>query len=55
VPQPERFGDTSHAVNLAIYELFERHGWKFAYPTQTVHLSSEAKPAAKPEGPSALP
>ncbi|KAA1189227.1 mechanosensitive ion channel family protein [Pseudohalioglobus sediminis] len=37
--------DVQQAINLAIHQRFEEMGVDFAFPTQTIHLVSEASPA----------
>jgi len=38
VPDYVAYMDTQQAINLEIYEAFEREGIPFAFPTQTLHL-----------------
>jgi len=38
VPDYAAYMDTQQAINLEIYEAFEREGIGFAFPTQTLHL-----------------
>ena len=37
-PDYNKYMDTQQAINLAIYETFEREGIEFAYPTQTLYI-----------------
>jgi len=41
VPDYNLYMDIQQAINLAIYERFEKEGIDFAYPTQTLYVSSE--------------
>lgn len=38
LPDYNTYMDIQQAINLAIYERFEKEGIEFAYPTQTVHM-----------------
>ena len=38
VPDFQTYGETHHAINLAIFKRFGEEGIEFAYPTQTVHV-----------------
>ncbi|MFZ4577313.1 MAG: mechanosensitive ion channel family protein [Myxococcota bacterium] len=42
VVDPDDFGPTLNAVNLAIHERFAAAGLQFAFPTRTLHVSDEA-------------
>ncbi|MGH7546005.1 MAG: mechanosensitive ion channel family protein, partial [Gemmatimonadota bacterium] len=44
-PDYNTYMDTQQAINLAIYETFEREGIEFAYPTQTLYIH-KAQPGA---------
>ena len=48
VPDYNTYMDTQQAINLAVYERFEKEGISFAYPTQTLYVSAEQR-AAIPE------
>ena len=48
VPDYNTYMDTQQAINLAVYERFEKEGISFAYPTQTLYVNSEQR-AAIPE------
>ena len=40
-PDYNIYMDTQQAINLRIYERFEKEGIEFAFPTQTLHLVKE--------------
>jgi small-conductance mechanosensitive channel len=46
VPDYNTYMDIQQAINLAIYERFEKEGIEFAYPTQTLYVSPEQPPKA---------
>lgn len=41
-PEYQAYMDAQHAINMAMFRVFEREGVTFAYPTQTVYLSKTA-------------
>jgi len=43
VPDYAKYMDVQQAINLALFEAFEKEGIEFAFPTQTIHLAG--KPA----------
>jgi len=45
VPDYNAYMDTQQAINLALYERFEKEGISFAYPTQTLYVSAEQRAA----------
>jgi len=53
VPDYNTYMDIQQAINLAIYERFEKEGIEFAYPTQTLYVSPEQ--AAKTMRPKRTP
>ncbi len=50
VPDYNTYMDIQQAINLAIYERFEKEGIDFAYPTQTLYVSPEQPSTATPPG-----
>jgi small-conductance mechanosensitive channel len=40
-PDYARYMDIQQAINLAIYEAFEKEGIEFAYPTQTLYIAGD--------------
>ena len=44
VPDYNKYMDLQQTINLGIYERFEKEGIEFAYPTQTIYLSSDQVP-----------
>ena len=40
-PDYNRYMDIQQAINLAIFQLFEEQGIKFAYPTQTLYIGGK--------------
>ena len=50
VPDYNVYMDIQQAINLAIYERFEKEGIDFAYPTQTLYVSPQQPSTATPPG-----
>jgi small-conductance mechanosensitive channel len=50
VPDYNTYMDIQQAINLAIYERFEKEGIDFAYPTQTLYVNPEQSSTATPPG-----
>ena len=50
VPDYNVYMDIQQAINLAIYERFEKEGIDFAYPTQTLYVSPEHSSTTTPPG-----
>lgn len=48
VPDYNTYMDIQQAINLAIYERFEKEGIDFAYPTQTLYVIPEQSSTATP-------
>lgn len=46
VPDPARFGEVAHQVNLAILQDFNAEGLSFAFPTRTLHWTAKSGAAA---------
>ena len=44
VPDYNAFMDAQEAINLALYESFQREGIEFAFPTQTLHVHRPPAP-----------
>jgi len=50
VPDYNTYMDIQQAINLAIYERFEKEGIEFAYPTQTLYVNPHQSGPAAPAG-----
>jgi len=50
VPDYNTYMDIQQAINLAIYERFEKEGIDFAYPTQTLYFGPKQSSTATPPG-----
>ncbi len=50
VPDYNVYMDIQQAINLAVYEQFEKEGIDFAYPTQTLFVSPQQASTAPPPG-----
>jgi small-conductance mechanosensitive channel len=42
-PDYNRYMDIQQAINVAIFQSFEKDGIEFAYPTQTLYIDIDAK------------
>ncbi|MDT0632570.1 mechanosensitive ion channel family protein [Rubrivirga litoralis] len=45
VPDYARYMDAQQAINLGLLRAFGAHGVEFAFPTRTLHVASDARPA----------